>query len=190
MLSPIDREHNSGGEIEAVRRQTATSGINPAGSSRDLRLDPLSLPVSFSARDSRADGGVRQIELHREQVILRRAVHDMRMAINVRVSEFIGVAVRDTAEGRTLVLLHRDPSLAIPLLVTDDAAELAAAWQTWSDIFALPQLSDDKSDPAPRRRRRNAVSARRPKFLVRRRSGDLLNPPVSYRGEREIIARN
>ena len=65
MLSHIDREHNSGGEIEAVRRQTATSGINPAGSSRDLRLDPLSLPVSFSARDSRADGGVRQIEPER-----------------------------------------------------------------------------------------------------------------------------
>jgi hypothetical protein len=173
-----------------VRRQTATSGINPAGSSRDLRLDPLSLPISFAARDSRADGGVRQIELHRERVILRRAVRGMQMAINLRVCEFIGVAVRDTPEGRALVLLHRDPSLAIPLLVTDDAAELATAWQTWSDIFALPQLSDDKQDPAPRRRRRNAVSGRRPKFLVRRRRGDLLNPAANHRGEREIIARN
>ena len=104
-----------------MRRQTATGGINPAGSSRALRLDPLSLPVSFAARDSRADGGVRQIELHRERVILRRAVHGMQMTINVRVSEFIGVAVRDTADGRMLVLLHRDPSLAIPLLVTEDA---------------------------------------------------------------------
>jgi hypothetical protein len=173
-----------------VRRQTTTGGINPAGSSCALRLDPLSLPVSFAACDSRADGGVRQIELHRERVILRRAVHGMRMAINVRVSEFIGVAVRDTAEGRTLVLLHRDPSLAIPLLVTEDAAELATAWQTWSEIFALPQLADDKRDPAPRRRRRNAIHGRRPKFLVRRRSGGLLNPAASYRGEREIIARS
>ena len=43
-----------------MRRQTATSGINPAGSSRALRLDPLSLPVSFDAHDIRADGGVRQ----------------------------------------------------------------------------------------------------------------------------------
>ena len=54
-----------------MRRQTATSGINPAGSSRALRLDPLSLPVSFNAHDTRADGGVRQIELHRERVVLR-----------------------------------------------------------------------------------------------------------------------
>ncbi|WP_439922892.1 DUF6101 family protein [Nitrobacter sp. JJSN] len=173
-----------------MRRQTTTSGVNPAGSSRDLRLDPLSLPVSFAARDSRADGGVRQIELHRERVILRRAVHGMRMAINVRVSEFIGVAVRDTAEGRALVLLHRDPSLAIPLLVTEDAGERAAARQIWSEILALPQLADDKRDPAPRRRRSNAIRERRPSFLVRRRSGDLLNPAAIYRGEHEIIARN
>jgi hypothetical protein len=155
-----------------------------------LRLDPLSLPVSFAAHDSRADGCVRQIELHRERVILRRAVHGMQMAINVRVSEFIGIALRDTAEGRTLVLLHRDPSLAIPLLVTDDATELAAARQIWSHIFALPQLADDRREPAARRRRRNAIHGRRPKFLVRRRGGDLLNPAASYRGEREIIARN
>ena len=57
-----------------MRRQTATSGINPAGSSRALRLDPLSLPVRFDAHDIRADGGVRHIELHRERVVLRRAV--------------------------------------------------------------------------------------------------------------------
>jgi len=82
-----------------VRRQTSASGINPAGSSRALRLDPLSLPVSFAAHDIRADGGVRQIELHRERVILRRAVHGMRMAINVRVSDFLGVAVREAGDG-------------------------------------------------------------------------------------------
>ena len=45
MLSRIDREHNSGGETKAVRRQT-TSGVNPAGSSRVERLDPLSLPAT------------------------------------------------------------------------------------------------------------------------------------------------
>ena len=190
MLSPIDRKHNSGGETKAVRRQTAAGGIDSAGSSRNLQLDPLSLPVSFAARDSRADGGIRQVELHRERVTLHRAVHGMQMTISVRVSEFIGVTVRDTPEGRALVLLHRDPSLAIPLLVTEDAGERAAAWQAWSDILALPQLADDKRDPAPRRRRSNAISERRPNFLVRRRSGDLLNPAAIYRGEHEIIARN
>src|SRR4051812_49750197 len=103
-----------------------------------MRLDPLSLPISFAAHDIRADGGVRQIELHRERVILRRAVHGMRMAINVRVSDFLGVALRANSDGQQLLLLHRDPSLSIPLCVSAHGEELASAWQSWSDIFSLP----------------------------------------------------
>src|SRR3984957_16980866 len=143
MLSRIDREHNSGGEIKAVRRQTSTSGVNPAGSSRALRLDPLSLPVSFQAHDTRADGGVRRIELHRERVVLRRALHGMQMAVNVRVSDFLGVALRGIDDVQMLVLVHRDPSLSIPLGASSDLDEIVAAWQMWSDIFALPQLPED-----------------------------------------------
>jgi hypothetical protein len=174
-----------------VRRQTATSGINPAGSSRALRLDPLSLPVSFDALDVRADGGVRNVELHRERVVLRRAVQGMRMAINVRVSDFRGIALRGIDDAQMLVLVHRDPSLTIPLGVSSDRDEISAAWQMWSDIFALPQLPEDKTcEPAARRRRRNAIRARRPKFLVRRRGGGPLDSTNVHRDEREIIARN
>ena len=174
-----------------MRRQTATSGINPAGSGRAMRLDPLSLPVSFQAQDSRADGGVRRIELHRERVVLHRAVHGMRMAINVRVRDFLGVALRGIDDAQMLVLVHRDPSLTIPLCVSSDRDEIAAAWQIWSDILTLPQLPEDKArEPAARRRRHNAIRTRRPKFLVRRRGGDLLNVANIYRGEPEIIARD
>jgi uncharacterized protein DUF6101 len=174
-----------------VRRQTPTRGINPAGSSRALRLDPLSLPLSFHAHDVRADGGVRRIELHRERVVLHRAVKGMRMAVNVRVRDFLGVALRGLDDAQMLVLVHRDPSLTIPLCVSSDSEEIASAWQMWSDIFALPQLTEDAPrEPAARRRRHNAIRARRPKFLVRRRAGDLLNPANIHQDEREIIARN
>ena len=173
-----------------MRRQTATSGVNPAGSGRTLRLDPLSLPVSFDAQDVRADNGVRRVELHRERVVLRRAIQGMRMAIKLRVSDFRGVALRDLDDAQMLVLLHRDPSLSIPLCVSSDRDEIAAAWQTWSDIFALPQLEETPSEPAPRRRRRNAIRARRPKFPLRRRGGGPLDAANVHRGEREIIARN
>ena len=173
-----------------MRRQIA-SGINPAGSSRALRLDPLSLPVSFNAHDTRADGGVRQIELHRERIVLRRAVHGIRMAVKVRVSDFKGVALRSTDDAQMLVLVHRDPSLTIPLCVSCDTDEIATAWQMWSDVFGLPLLPENGTrEPAPRRRRRNAIRARRPKFLVRRRAGDLLGPASIHRSEREIIARD
>jgi hypothetical protein len=156
-----------------------------------LRLDPLSLPVSFDAQDVRADGGVRRIELHRERVVLRRAIHGLRMVINVRVSDFRGIALRETGETQLLVLIHRDPSLNIPLCESADRAEIAAAWQGWSEIFALPQLQDGESlEPTPRRRRRNAIHWRRPHFLMRRHVGDALSETSVHRDEREIIAQD
>jgi hypothetical protein len=173
-----------------VRRQTATGGINPAGSSRALRLDPLSLPVSFNAHDIRADGGVRRVELHRERVVLHRAVNGMRMAVNVRISDFLGVALRGIDDAQMLVLAHRDPSLTIPLCVSSDHDEIVAAWRMWSEILALPRLAEEAREPARRHRRHSAIRARRPKFLVRRRPGDLLNPASIHQGEREIIARD
>jgi hypothetical protein len=156
-----------------------------------MRLDPLSLPLSFQAHDTRADGGVRNIELHRERVVLHRAVKGMRMAINVRVRDFLGVARRGIDDGQSLVLVHRDPSLNVPLCVSADPEEIASAWTAWSDIFALPQLLEEiPCEPAARRRRHNAIRARRPKFLVRRRSGNLVNTETVHREEREIIARD
>jgi hypothetical protein len=156
-----------------------------------LRLDPLSLPVSFNAHDTRADGGVRQIELHRERVVLRRAIHGMRMAVNVRVRDFLGVALRGIDDAQALVLVHRDPSLTIPLCVSSDREEIVSAWRMWSDIFTLPQLLEDEPrEPAMRRRRHNAIRARRPKFLLRRRSGALLNLANIHQDEREIISKD
>ena len=185
---------------KVMGRQTAICGINPAGSGRTLRLDPTSLPVSYEAIDHRADGSIRHIELHRERVILRRELHGMRMAIKIRVSDFLGLAVRGennsqdhrTDENRMLVLVHRDPALSIPLCVTSDEDAIQSAWEMWSATFALPQIADAPvaNEPAQRRRRRNAIRERRPKFLVRRRVGALLNAPANYAGAREIIARD
>ncbi|MDA9476337.1 hypothetical protein XI03_17820 [Bradyrhizobium sp. CCBAU 65884] len=172
-----------------MRRQTATCGVAPAGSSRSLRLDPLSLPVRFDAHDPRADGHVRQIELHRERVVLRRAVRGMQMAINVRVRDFTGVALRGNDEAQAIVLVHRDPSLSVPLLVGAEGDELVEALAIWSELFALPQLDEGARKPAARRRRANAIRARRPKFLMRRRVAMARELSV-HREEREIIARN
>jgi hypothetical protein len=155
-----------------------------------MRLDPLSLPISFHAHDARADGFVRQVELHRERVVLHRAVRGMQMSVKLRVSDFLGISVRSVKNGEMLVLAHRDPSLNIPLCITTDTDDLASAWQLWSDVFALPMLDDSSREPAQRRRRRNVIRTRRPKFLLRRRIGGLLDDAKNYRSEREIIARN
>lgn len=157
-----------------------------------MRLDPLSLPLRFDARDVRADGGVRQVELHRERVVLRRRVAGMRMAVNVRVCDFLGIGLRGLdSDAQMLALIHRDPSLTIPLAISADRAELDTASAMWSEIFALPVLPEEKRrEPAARRRRRNVIAKRRPRFLVRRRAGDTSREFHVYSGEREIIARN
>jgi hypothetical protein len=157
-----------------------------------LRLDPFSLPVLFEADDYRADDRIRHIELHRERVILRRAVDGMRMAINVRVSHFLGIGLHELEDGQQMLLLeHRDPMLSIPLCISDDAGAIDAAWMLWSATFALPRLIEEDAaiEPAPRRRRRHPLGARRPKFLVRRQMGNL-EVSVVHTGEKEIIARD
>jgi hypothetical protein len=156
-----------------------------------MRRAPLSLPMSFEARDARADGGLRHVEIARDHVVLRRSVRGMQMAINVRISEFLGVALRTVGGTQTVILKHRDPSLSVPLTTDGEADAIGEAWQHWSETFALPQLDESTPiRPAPRRRRRNAIRARRPSILMRRRIGRDPAGMDVYRGEREIIARN
>jgi len=182
----------------------------PAGSSRAVRLDPLALPVRFAASDAAADERVRWIDLDRERVVLRRAVRGIPMAIKVPVHAFLGVALHlVAAEGGecvTLSLAHRDPALSVPLFSQADGNDVIADWQLWARTLRLPLLVADRGgnlrepfarmggvrlEPVcPRRRRRNAVKARRPSILLRRARPARNGEPRVHRGEREIIARD
>ena len=194
-----------------MRRQSQTSEALLAGQGRSWRLDPRALPVSFTASDPGADERVRLVELHRERVVLRRAVRGIRMAVNMPVRAFLGVSVRvliaeSAGEAVSVVLEHRDPALSVPLFSAPDSADVIAEWQLWANVFGLPLLvvyqSGDLREPflrlgavrvatiCPRRRRHNAVKTRRPTILLRRRPGLMPEVPLVHHGEREIIARN
>ena len=179
----------------------------PAGSSRALRLDPHTLPLRYAASDAAADGHTRDIELHRERVVLRRSVGGMRMAINMPLSAFNGVALRMMpGEGAVAVVLaHDDPGLVLPLHITDEADEAFAEWHGWAEALGLPLLVEDQvgfrkafpklgeiaaGRPRPRRRRRSGLRARRPAILLRRAVGRITEATPVRRGEREIIARD
>jgi hypothetical protein len=184
----------------------------PFGSSRALRLDPFALPVRYAARDGGADGQIRQVELTRDRVVLRRAVRGMQMNVGVPVAEFRGVSMRLLpAEGEepaatAIMLEHRDNGLSVPLFMAADGDDLVAEWKSWSRVLGLPLLvvEGDGSlrepfqriggigvgKPSPRRRRRGAIKWRRPRFLMRRKPGRLSAEPLVHRAEREIIARN
>jgi hypothetical protein len=178
-----------------------------AGSGRALRLDPFGLPVRFCASDAVADGRVRDIELHRERVVLRRSVAGMRMALNMPVAAFEGISLHLVAgeiDTLAVVLEHRDPSLTLPLYLTIRPDEALAEWRAWSEVLGRPLLLADScassankqltqlrvERPRPRRRRRSALKKRRPSILMRRGYGRITRATPVHRGEREIIARN
>jgi hypothetical protein len=177
-----------------------------------FRLDPFSLPVRFSAADDAADACVRIVDLHRERVVVRRSVRGMRMALNLPVASFRGVAIRLYGEAgkiptvMAVVLEHIDPALSLPLFAATESDEIVAEWQSWGRVLALPLLVAESDGslrepfarlgalrvgaPTRRRRRRTAIARRRPLRRLRRRAAVLPAEPLVHREEREIIARN
>ncbi|MPZ40633.1 MAG: hypothetical protein GEU95_21795 [Rhizobiales bacterium] len=194
-----------------MRRQTAIGRATPAGSSRDERLDPFTLPVQFSVADKAADGRVRYVELTRDRVVVRRAVRGMKMAVNLPVTVYLGVALRmEPAEGDapgavSIILEHRDNGLSLPLFRADDGTDIVAEWQSWARVLGMPLLvtgPDGRlreafhrigavrvASPTGRRRRRSAIRMRRPSILLRRKVGRSIVGANVHR-EREIIARD
>lgn len=190
----------------------AVGGTIPAEGTCELRLDPMTLPVRFSAFDGGADGRVRLVEVHRERVIMRRAVRGIRMALSVPLASFLGVAIRivppstETDGAFAVVLEHRDPALSIPVFVAPDGADVIAEWQLWARMLGRPLLVADAggglrepfrrlgalrvSTVAARRRRQGAIHTRRPLIQFRRRPARIGTELCVHRGEREIIAPN
>jgi hypothetical protein len=177
-------------------------------SARALRLDPFGLPVRFCASDAAADGRVRDIELHRERVVLRRSLSGMRMALNMPVKAFDGISLEllpgegGDPDMLAIVLEHSDPSLTLPLYLTPRPDEALAEWRAWSQVLGMPLLLANSvagsaqlehlriERPRPRRRRRSILKKRRPSILMRRGFGKITKATPVHRGEREIIARN
>jgi hypothetical protein len=195
-----------------LRRQTTTSRVAPAGSSRDERLDPFGLPLHFELTDRSGDERTRLVELRRERVVLRRVSRGIKTALKLPVAAYLGVAIRmeppaDTAAGAVaLVLEHPDPGLSLTLYRAADGTDIVAEWRAWGRTLGVPLLVAEADGrlrepfdriggvrvgpPISRRRRRSALRRRRPALPLRRRAGTLSATPLVHRGSREIIARN
>ncbi len=195
---------------EALRIPGAPHRVGATGA--PLRLDPFSLPVRFAAADEAADGCLRIVDLYRERVVLRRSLRGIRMALNVPVSAFRGVAIRVAGKpgawpsAISVVLEHGDPALSLPLFCAPESDDVLAEWQSWGRVLGLPLLVAEPDGslsepfarlgalriepPARRRRRRTAVARRRPALLHRRRVDAPAEMPAVHRGACEIIARD
>lgn len=182
--------------------------LKPVWAGCELRLDPFRLPqaVTYATRD---DSGDVSFTIDQRGATVRRVLENSRLPVTVVLParSFRGVAARaiEDAEGNvtvTLELLHNDPMLSVPLLVAHDLDDVAADWRAWSEAYRLPMLLIEadgvartleeslglvKKRPPVERRKGRASTQRRPRFLARRRTGDL-GLRLIVDGE-EIIAR-
>ena len=185
------------------------TGLMPVWAGRAMRLDPFRLPqvVSYATRD---DHGDVTFTIDQRGAVIRRqlAMSGIPAIIALPARVFRGVAARAMEDGDgnvtvTLELLHDDPMLSVPLLVADDLDDVAADWRAWAAAYRLPMLLIEadgvartleeslgvaiKTAPPLDRRKGRISTTRRPRFLARRRTGDLGLRLVI--GGEEIIAR-
>ncbi len=186
------------------------SGLKPVWAGQTMRLDPFRLPqaASYATRD---DIGEVVFSIDRRGVTVQRVLtmSGLPATIVMPARAFRGVAARAIEDDRgrvtvTLELLHNDPMLSVPLLVAEDLDDVAADWRCWSDAYGLPMLLIEadgvartleeslgravKTRTAQARRQGRASTKRRPRFLARRRDGNL-GLRLVVNGQ-EIIARD
>jgi Family of unknown function (DUF6101) len=176
-----------------MRCQAASTGGACAGSRRNNRLDPVALPLRYTA--GVGDDARRQATIfldHDRAIIKSRSPIGVPLTICLPVSTFQGVAVHmksgETGDAIevTIELWHRDPALRLPLVVAHDPWEIVDDWQAWSHTLGLPLLLVDQDGSvvavespdetiaqiAPRpRRHASMLAGRRPRFLTRRKRG-------------------
>lgn len=196
-----------------MTRQAAVAGGATAGASRQPRLDPLTLPVRYTATiGPRGRRVAAEIYLDRKTVVVvsqKPSSLDAPLTMRLPVSAYDGVAVRMSPKSEggdievVVELMHRDPGLSLPLRLADDPAEVADDWQAWGEMFDLPLVLIDQDGrmieadgrtatsmrlPPKSRRRHSFFADRRPRFLTRRKQG---RPGGRERlAGHEMIARN
>ncbi len=182
--------------------------LKPVWAGCNMRLDPFRLPqmVSYATRDNFGDVA---FTIDARGARIERTLERSRIPVTVVLpaNAFRGVAARaiedETGEVTvTLELLHNDPMLSVPLLVASNLDDVAADWRAWAEAYRLPMLLVEadgvartleesigqvKTAPVKERRKGRASIKRRPRFLARRKIGNLGLRLVV--GGEEIIAR-
>lgn len=183
--------------------------LKPVWAGSNMRLDPFRLPQMVSYATSDAYGDVEfTIDARGARIVRTLSKSGLPVTVALPANAFRGVAARaiEDETGQvtvTLELHHNDPMLTVPLLVASDLDDVAADWRAWADAYRLPMLLveadgvaralDESIGPVkvapPLERRKGRVSAqRRPRFLARRKTGNLGLRLVV--GGEEIIARS
>jgi hypothetical protein len=154
-------------------------------------------------RDWRADGGSRRVRVTSSDILIARRFGGIDMRIQIPVPAYRGVFLdvlerADGAPSYRLLLAHADRDLDVLLDETGDCVAAAAGWRDWAARLGLPLLvatapesaaagvSPVTGGPVPRRGG-SPLRRRRPRFLMRRRTGETARMAAVFAGEREIV---
>jgi hypothetical protein len=150
-------------------------------------------PRRIEVCDPRADGRRRVVLLARDRVVIARSVAGVFMHIAMSPDAYRGVvlrlsALRDNDFHYEVRLVHRDPDLCVTLLEASDDSEIQAEWRLWARFLGLPTLVErEEGSAVPERarlgeiaiarvrarRRGKTMTARRARFLTRRKTARL-----------------
>ncbi len=99
----------------------------------------------FSAPDSRADDGRREIVISGGKIAISRAISGVKMNLDLPATAYRGLAVSLDIDERgqqtyRIVLSHRDSDLSVTLAQTPQKDETVTLWRRWSAYFGLPSF--------------------------------------------------
>jgi hypothetical protein len=123
------------------------------------------------------------ITFNRDTVVVSRPVGGLPCRIRLRPAYYQAVAIIERPEGHVVHLLHDDPGLSVDLVQLDslEAAEeysdrIASLLHLEPMFLAGRSAAGDTivSGAAPEKRRARATAPRRPRFLVRRETGNVV----------------
>lgn len=193
----------------------ATTIRKPEWAGCELRIVPGQLPHRFSYKAA-GDKKEVNVTLSERGAVIDKFLEksDLPISMALPANAFKGIAARAIDDGMgnstvTLELHHADIDLCIPLLVDTELHNIANDWRHWAETYNIPmlmieadgvarpldedmtQIKQDVQERAAstptKRRRHSTITQRRPRFLVRRKTGHL-GVRMKISGQ-EIIAR-
>lgn len=169
----------------------------------DFAAKPRAEDDLIIQRDWRADGGARRVRVTRSDILIARRFGGINMRIQIPVPAYRGVFL-DVVEGADgapcyrLLLAHMDRDLDVLLEETGEWVAAEARARDWSAWLDLPLLASTEQnivcagassvvDGPIQRRGGSALRRRRPRFPMRRRTGETARMAAVFAGEREIV---
>ena len=155
---------------------------------------PACFPDVILYRGRAGDGADCLTTFDRKTVMLSRPVGGLACKVRLSTRQYKAVAMIARGDRHTICLLHSEKGLSVELTEFDGAEAAEDYCHRLAEFLDLPTLLMAPGDGAGKRSARPAASlrrkmrARRPRFLTRRRSGEVID--IRKLSGREIIARS